>query len=146
MAKIQIKDHVIVCGFGIVGEKVVDMLVEKGISFVIIENDAQAASRIRELGYNIVEGDATTSKAMKEASIESAKAIAIVMDNDAKNLFAVLTARDLNGKIFIATRATDAFVKEKLVEAGADYVVLPQRSASREIMDELMKNKKEVKK
>ena len=40
----------------------------------------------------------------------------MVVDNDAKNLFAVLTARDLNKTIFIATRANDEFLKEKLIE------------------------------
>ena len=144
MARIQIKDHVIICGFGIVGEKVVETLAGRGISFIVIENNPQTANRIRELGYNVIEGDATTSKALKDANIENAKAIAIVMDDDAKNLFSVLTARDLNTKVFIATRANDLFVKEKLVEAGADYVVLPQRSASKEILEELAKNRKQA--
>ncbi|MEM3227913.1 MAG: NAD(P)-binding protein [Candidatus Micrarchaeaceae archaeon] len=137
--KLQISDHAIVCGYGIVGEKVVESLLNKGVKFVIIENDAQKVEKIKELGYNVVNGDATTSRALKEASIETAKAVAVAMDNDAKDLFAVLTARDLNQKAFIATRASDQFVKEKLIEAGADYVVLPQKSASKEILDEILK-------
>ncbi len=137
--KLQISDHVIVCGYGTVGEKVVETLIGKGIRFIIVENDPQKVERIKELGYNVVNGDATSSKSLKEASIETAKAVAIAMDNDAKDLFAVLTARDLNPKTFIATRANDSFVKEKLVEAGADYVVLPQKSASKEILNEILK-------
>jgi voltage-gated potassium channel len=137
--KLQISDHVIICGYGIVGEKIVETLLSKGVKFVIIEKDAQKVERIKELGYNVVNGDATTSKALKEASIDTAKAVAIAMDNDAKDLFAVLTARDLNSKAFIATRANDQFVKEKLIEAGADYVVLPQKSASKDIIDEILK-------
>lgn len=144
MAKLQIKNHVVVCGYGIVGEKVVETLVGRSVDFVIIESNAQTANKIRELGYNVIEGDATSSKALKEAGVENAKAIAIVMDDDAKNLFSVLTARDLNAKIFIATRANDLFVREKLVEAGADYVVLPQKSASREILEELEKSRKQA--
>ncbi|MGC8478735.1 MAG: NAD-binding protein [Candidatus Micrarchaeia archaeon] len=139
--KLQISDHVIVCGYGTVGEKVVETLLGKGVKFVIVETDPQKVEKIKELGYNVISGDATTSKSLKEASIETAKAVAIAMDNDAKDLFAVLTARDLNPKAFIATRANDAFVKEKLVEAGADYVVLPQKSASKEILNEILKNK-----
>jgi voltage-gated potassium channel Kch len=49
----------------------------------------------------------------------------------------VLTARDLNKKLFIAARANDEFVREKLIEAGADYIVMPQRAASAEILKEL---------
>ena len=61
------------------------------------------------------------------------------MDNDAKNLFCVLTARDISEKIYISTRANDQFIREKLLEAGANHVVLPNRSASREIVNEITK-------
>lgn len=137
--KIEMRDHVIVCGFGIVGRKVVDTLVEHNISFVIVEIDQQVAKKAEELGYKVVVGDATSSKTLRSAGISNAKAIAIVMDNDAKNLFTVLTARDMNKKIFIATRSNDDFVREKLVDAGADYIVMPQKTASREIIRELLK-------
>ncbi len=136
---VEMHGHVIVCGFGIVGHKVVDTLVEHNIGFVIVEIDPQVAVKAEELGYKVVVGDATSSKTLRDAGIASAKAIAIVMDNDAKNLFAVLTARDMNKKIFIATRSNDDFVREKLVDAGADYIVMPQKTASREIIRELLK-------
>ena len=137
--RVEMRDHVIVCGFGIVGRKVVDTLVEHNIGFVIVEIDAQVAEKAEELGYKVVVGDATSSKTLRNAGIATAKAIAIVMDNDAKNLFTVLTARDMNKKIFIATRSNDDFVREKLVDAGADYIVMPQKTASREIIRELLK-------
>ncbi|MFI5412732.1 MAG: potassium channel family protein [Candidatus Micrarchaeales archaeon] len=134
-----LKNHVIVCGFGAVGQKVTDVLVENNASFVIVELNPAVAEKIKELGHRVINGDATLSKVLREASIETAKSIAIVMDNDAKNLFCVLTARDMNKEIFIATRANDDFVREKLVEAGADYIVMPQKAASKEIVKELFK-------
>ncbi len=134
-----LKDHVIVCGFGVVGQKVIDVLVEKNIPFVIVDIDPATAEKVREVGHKIVIGDATLSKTLRDAGIENAKAIAIAMDNDAKDLFCVLTARDLNKELFIATRANDDFVREKLVEAGADFIVMPQKSASKEIIRELLK-------
>lgn len=135
----DMKGHVIVCGFGVVGAKIVDVLVENNVPFVIVDNDPKKIETVRERGYKFVDGDATLSKVLKDASIETAKAIALAMDNDAKNLFGVLTARDLNKGIFIATRANDDFVREKLVEAGADYIVMPQKAASKEIVKELFK-------
>jgi voltage-gated potassium channel Kch len=65
----------------------------------------------------------------------------VVIDDDAKNLFTVLAAHDMNKKLFIAARANDDFVREKLIEAGADYIVMPQRTASKEILNELLKKK-----
>ncbi len=132
-----LSNHVIVCGYGIVGQKVVDILVENKIRFIIIEINEKVVEKAKEKGYQVIQGDATLSSVLKQAYIATAKAIAIVMDDDAKNLFAILTARDLNKKIFIATRANDSFMHKKFVEAKADYVIMPQKSASKEILKEL---------
>ncbi|MEM0148583.1 MAG: NAD(P)-binding protein [Candidatus Micrarchaeaceae archaeon] len=133
----QMSNHVIICGGGIVGQKIAAMLFESNIPFIIIEINEKVAEKMRLAGYSVIVGDATLSVNLKQAFISTAKAIAIVMDNDAKNLFAVLTARDLNKKIFIATRANDEFMREKLIEAKADYVIMPQKTASSEILKEL---------
>lgn len=139
MPKEELSNHVIVCGYGVVGQKVVEVLASRSIKFIVIDLDPKKIERLKELGYPSIEGDATHSKPLKDAGIEDAKAIAITMDDDAKNLFTVLTARDLNRKLFITTRANDDFVREKLVDAGADFIVMPQRAASAEIIRELEK-------
>jgi len=131
--------HVIVCGYGIVGSKIVEQLVESGVSFVIVDTDANKVEQLRVAGYNAVAGDATRSSVLREAGIEGARAVAAVLDNDAKNLFIVITARDMRKDIFIATRANDEFVKEKLIEAGANHIVMPQVTASKEILKEISK-------
>jgi len=141
MVKSIMEGHVIVCGYGTVGQKVIDVLYEHSVHFVVIELDPKKVEHLRELGYNVIEGDATYSKTLKSAGIDNAKAIAVVMDDDAKNLFTVLAAHDINKRLFIAARANDDFVREKLIEAGADYIVMPQRAASKEIVSELLKTK-----
>lgn len=141
MVKVQnVNGHVIICGYGIVGQKIADVLAEHNLPFVVIDNTESRAAKLKELGLNVIEGDATHSRTLKSAGIENAKAIAIAVDDDAKSLFIVLTARDLNKKIFITARANDEFVREKLIEAGADYVAMPQKAASKEIVKELLKS------
>jgi voltage-gated potassium channel Kch len=131
--------HVIVCGYGIVGSKIVEQLLESGVGFVVVELDPHKAESLKGMGYNVVNGDATRSSVLREAGIEGARAVAAVLDNDAKNLFIVITARDMRRDIFIATRANDEFVREKLVEAGANQIVMPQITASKEIIREISK-------
>lgn len=140
MAEKERKDlfnHVIVCGYGIVGQRIVEVLRENNADFIVIEQNEAKVRELREKGYKVVHGDATSTTALKEAALETAKAVAVVMDNDAKNLFSILTARSINKDVFIATRANDEFLREKLIEAGADYVIMPQKSASKEILKEL---------
>jgi voltage-gated potassium channel Kch len=131
--------HVIICGYGVVGSKIVEQLDESSVGFIIVDIDPQKTERLRNLGFNVVLGDATKASILREAGIEGARAIAVVLDNDAKNLFAVITARDMRKDIFIATRANDEFVKEKLIEAGANHIVMPQVTASKEILKEISK-------
>jgi len=134
-----LKDHVIVCGYGIVGERVVDILLEHKVNVVVIEMDHKKVEVLRDRGIPVVEGDATTSKALKEAGIADAKAIAIAMDDDAKNLFATITAKSLNENIIIATRANDELFETKLIDAGANFVATPNKSASDELFNEIVK-------
>jgi len=133
------KEHVIVCGYGIVGERIVDILLEHKVNVVVIEIDHKKVELLRDRGIPVVEGDATTSKALKEAGIADAKAIAIAMDDDAKNLFATITAKSLNENIIIATRANDDLFETKLTDAGANFVATPNKSASDELFNEIIK-------
>jgi voltage-gated potassium channel len=131
--------HVIVCGYGLVGEKIVDILLQHNIDIVVVDWDKSKIDLLNERGIRAVFGDATSSKVLKAAGVEKAAAIAVAMDDDAKNLFTVITARSLNDKIIIATRANDEFLKDKLKEAGARFVATPNKSASDELFRELTK-------
>ena len=139
MAENELSDHVIVCGYGLVGEKIVEILQQHGIDIVVIDKDKEKVDSLIEKGVHALVGDATSSKVLRMAGVERARAIAVAMDDDAENLFAVITARDLRRDIFIATRANDEFVKEKLIEAGANHIVMPQVTASKEILREILK-------
>ncbi len=139
MSDTELKDHVIVCGYGLVGEKIVEILQQHGIEVVIIDRDKTKVETLKEKGVPAIVGDATSSKILRTAGIERARAIAVAMDDDAENLFTVITAKSLNGKIIIATRANDEFLKDKLKEAGAEFVATPNKSASEELFKEFTK-------
>jgi|SRR5271157_3177279 len=139
MAVNELRDHVIVCGYGLVGENVTDVLLQHNVKVLVIDQNEKTVELLNEKGVPAIEGDATSAKVLKSAGIDRARAIAIAMDDDAKNLFTVITARSLNGKIIIATRANDDLLKEKLKEAGAGFVATPNKSASDELFKELVK-------
>lgn len=135
----ELSDHVIVCGYGLVGEKIVDILMQHNVEIVVIDTDKSKIDQLNERGIKGIVGDATSSKTLRAAGVEKARAIAVAMDDDAKNLFTVITAKSLNEKIIIATRANDEFLKDKLKEAGAKFVATPNKSASDELFKELAK-------
>jgi voltage-gated potassium channel len=131
-------NHVIICGFGLVGEKIFDILQQHSVDVVVIEVDKDKVEALHARGVKAIAGDATSSKVLREAGVEKAKAMAVAMDDDAKNLFAIITARSINPNIVVATRANDELMKEKLKEAGAKFVATPNRSASEELFKQLV--------
>ena len=135
----EAKNHIIVCGYGLAGEEIVDVLLEHNVKVVVVDSDPAKIAILKERGIATVLGDATSSRTLRAAGIEKATAIAVAMDSDAKNLFTVITARSLNDKIVIATRANDDFLRDKLKDAGAGFVATADKSASDEIFKELSK-------
>ncbi len=124
----KMEKHVIVCGYGRNGNQAVAELASHGQAFVIIE---QNAAIIKEAsannGMHFIEGDATTDEILLKAGIKSAKAVITSLPLDADNLFVVLSARSMNPKLRIISRATSDSSIKKLTIAGADKIVLPEK-------------------
>lgn len=122
----QLENHTIVCGFGRHGRQVCEELTKNDIPFVIIESKEEYEEEAKELGYYILAGDATDDEVLIEANIDKAKAIVVTFNESAFNVYTVLTARELNPKLRIITRASDHKAEKKLLRAGADHAVLSE--------------------
>lgn len=125
MALAELKDHVIVCGFGRMGNFVCEKFSKEGVPFVIIDQDKDSLQRF-EMAHGVpLIGDATLDEILKQARIHQARALITVLGSDADNLFITMTARLLNEKLFIVSRAEVDLAEVKLRRAGANRVVSP---------------------
>lgn len=131
----SLSDHVILCGFGNTGNMVANRLVDDHTPFVLIERDAGRAAEARELGFMVVEGDCTSEETLKLAGLLHAKILITVLDNDADNVFVVLTAKGLKPSIHVVARATLPSTVSKLERAGATYVTVPNQIAAIQMAD-----------
>ena len=96
--------------------------------FVIIEKTESEINNLDEnFKYPVVTGDATVEDVLIKAGIENAKAIITTLPIDADNLFVSLTAKVLNKKIKVISRASDEHNDIKLKRAGADIVIMPDK-------------------
>jgi voltage-gated potassium channel len=123
----KLQDHFIICGFGRMGSFICDQLYARGIPFVVVEQRPEAQDRITQAGYYLSPGDATEEEVLRAASIEQARGLVSVLDSDASNVYAVLTARELNPQIEIIARADDDSAQKKLTRAGATRVISPYK-------------------
>lgn len=134
----SMKDHYIICGYGRMGGIIARELSEKGAEFVIVEKAREVVSEVGE-EFTIVEGDATKDDTLREAGIERAKGFISVLSTDADNLYAVLSARELNPNLLIVARAGEEGAGQKLIRAGADRVVSPYREGGLRIAHSVLK-------
>ena len=123
----QLRNHVIVCGFGRNGTECAQVLHHNNISFVVVEEKNELPDDLPFKVDYFMKGDATKDETLHEAGIEHARAIIATMPIDADNLFMVLTARQLNPNITIISRASQDSSVGKLKIAGANNVIMPDK-------------------
>ena len=123
----NLNNHVILCGFGRYGREAAAHFKLHRMPFVVIEIDPNRIKEMQEHPDKILylEDDATHDEALLKAGIENARAIITALPDDSDNVFTVLSARQLNSKINIISRARDPRSEKKLELAGADHVIMP---------------------
>ncbi|MSQ35895.1 MAG: potassium channel protein [Dehalococcoidia bacterium] len=127
----KMRDHAIVCGFGRVGRAIAEDLQHHRIAVVVIDRDPDARAAAATQGFSAVLGDATEEDVLREAGVERARVLFAASDSDIGNTFVTLTARALNARLAIVSRAGSDSAEQRLRAAGANRVVSPYRIAGR---------------
>lgn len=136
----KLSDHVIICGYGRNGRQAAQILKKHNKRFVVIEESAKVTEGItHRFSELIVTGDSTQDEVLLKAGILRAKALITTLPIDADNLFIVLTARNLNPKLTIISRASDDGSDTKLKIAGADNVIMPDKVGGAHMASLVMK-------
>jgi len=134
----SLKSHYIICGYGRVGQAAAEHFEKTDTEFVIIEANLGQRQVIQEKGYLFIEGDATRENVMLEAGIKCACGLLALLNSDPDNLFAVLTARELNPTLHIIARAEESSSEQKIIRAGADSVISPFATAGMQIAGDIL--------
>jgi len=130
----KMKGHVVVAGYGRMGEAVCREIAEAGFDVIIVEREPRRFAAAEERNYNVLNADATEEDALKAAGIEKARVLISLLSEDADNIFTVLTAKEINPDLIIIARAMDSANERKLYKAGATRVVSPYELSSRRIV------------
>jgi voltage-gated potassium channel len=119
----KLDDHVVICGWGRVGQSIAAEVRAGGKDLIVIDSNP---ARAEGLDHHVIVGDATEDSVLRAAGIDRAAALVAAVDGDAANSFITLGARALVPDLFIVARARSAESVEKLARAGANRVVNPQ--------------------
>ena len=136
----KMSDHVIICGYGRNGRQAAQVLKKHKQRFIVVEKDTILTNSMQhQYSDLVINADAILDETLMKAGILRAKALITTLPIDADNLFIVLTARNLNPKLTIISRASEDNSDTKLKIAGADNVIMPDKVGGAHMASLVMK-------
>jgi len=133
----ELRDHIIVCGYGRVGRRAAEELRASGIPYVVLDFSPDAVEAAEEIGDLFIEGSGAEDEDLDRAGIDRARGILVASDDDGDNMYITLSAKSRRPGITVIARASTEEAERKLKLAGADRVVTPYATAGR-VMAQLM--------
>jgi voltage-gated potassium channel len=134
----KLQDHFIICGFGRMGSSLAEALERRGAPFVIIDRSEEALAEADRLDFLHIQGDSMSDEVLEAAHIGRARGIATCLPEDADNVYVTLTARALAPRLTIVAKANYEDTHAKLVRAGANHVLSPNKLAADRAMTKFM--------
>ena len=119
----DLQDHVVICGFGRIGQTVSRFLKQDNIPFVAIDIDPLRASKARDAGENVLFGSSRQSELLHAAHILKAKLVVIAFVEDKQSIEIIRKIRTISPDVPILVRTRNDDQLDNLQAAGANEVV-----------------------
>lgn len=116
-------NHVIICGFGHLGQTLGKLLERHKIQYLVLELNARTVLRLKKNNTVAFFGDGASEEILEKSRIHCAKVIAITVPDYIDNIAIILQAKAMNPDIKIITRAKYKSDVDKLYLAGAHVVI-----------------------
>jgi len=127
-------DHVVVVGYGRVGEHIVNVLQQLNVPHLVVERDAVNAAEFQQRGIPTLFGDAANSEILTHVGLNEARALVVTVPDETAAELIVAGAHDLAPDLPIVARAATVAGVRRLVEQGAEGVIHPELEGGLEIV------------
>jgi voltage-gated potassium channel Kch len=113
------RDHVMLCGLGHLGFRVLEQLLVSRVPVVVIERNegGRFVDQAKTMKVPVLIRDMKEDQALVDAGIKHARAIILATDDDMANLEVALDARRLNPKVRVCMRLFDQQIAAKITDA-----------------------------
>ncbi|MFZ2498905.1 MAG: cation:proton antiporter [Methanosarcina sp.] len=129
----EIKDHLIVVGFGFSGKTISKAAKTAGIPYIIVETNPDIVRQEKKKGERIQYGDAIFGAVLEHAGIKNARVLVIGIPDAAATRKIVETAKELNPNVCIIAKVRDLQEMKRLNALGADEIIPEEYETSVEI-------------
>jgi len=135
----NLKNHLILCGYGRTGLEIASQLKNNKLHYVVIDKDLSLEETALEEEFLFIPGDATDDHILQRAGIERARGIFCALNDDVDNLYLTLSAKNLNSELKIVTRCIKASNEPKFRKAGATTIILPYEISGKRMVSSIIK-------
>lgn len=132
------REHVIICGFGRVGQNIARVLEQTGYEYIALDLDAYRIRLGRQAGDPVMYGDAGQVKVLENVGLARATCVVITFANPEVALKILRAVRELRNDVPVLVRTQDDSRLEELQSAGATAVVPETFEASLMLLSHLL--------
>ena len=134
----ELHDHVIIAGFGLTGQELAVSLKNYGISYVIVDMNADAVRTASRHGEPACFGDVTSRDVLETLGLNRARELVLVINDPGAAERAVRVARELAPNVPVFVRAQYAADVEPLLRAGTAEVIVAELESSAAVTKQLL--------
>lgn len=116
-------DHVVICGFGRVGQTIARFLKTEAIPYIVMDQDPVRIQEALVGGENVLFGDSRHRDILKNCHVDKAKLVVITFDDNHSVMQVLSACKNMGDDIKVMIRTRDDTHMTKLKEAGAQTVV-----------------------
>jgi CPA2 family monovalent cation:H+ antiporter-2 len=136
--EIAARDHVILCGFGRVGQNVARVLESQGFEFIALDLDPARIRAARQAGDPVLFGDSSDEEMLSEAGLVNASAVVVSFSDPATAIGILRSIRRLRPEVPVLVRTADDAWLAELKAAGATEVVPETFEASLMLVSQVL--------
>ena len=128
MIQKNLRDHVVLAGYGVSNSKALVELLARGhdpASIVVIDHNEENLVRATKCGVAVLQGDAARNETLEAARLDRARALLVSAGRDDSNILVILTARKVAPNVNISVTIRESDNEDIARHAGADTVINP---------------------
>lgn len=129
-----VSNHVVVIGYGRVGQHIINVLGQLNVAFLVIDSDARRIDELNAQGVPTLFGDAANSEVLSHAGLKRARLLVVTIPEEVATEVIVGAAREQAPELPIIARAATARGIKRLSEQGAQQVIHPELEGGLQIV------------
>ena len=132
------RNHVILCGFGRVGQNLARVLEKHAYEYIALDMDPKRVQQARQAGDPVIYGDAAQPEILHAVGIEHCNVLVISFADPKLALRILISVRSLRKDLPVLVRTQDDTKLDQLQKAGATEVVPETLEASLMLMSHML--------